>query len=73
MQKYLENNGISTAIHYPKPIHLQPAYENLNLTEGSFPITENFAKTTLSLPMFPELREDEIRYISEKIKEFFDK
>lgn len=71
LAEYLNSQGISTGVHYPIPIHLQPAYSSLGLREGSFPISERLAKTELSLPMFPELREDEIDYICEKIKEFF--
>ncbi len=73
LQKYLAENGISTGIHYPTPIHLQPAYSSLGLKEGSFPVAEKLAKTELSLPMFPELKKEEIDYVSEKIKEFFQK
>ena len=71
LQRHLEANGIGTNIHYPTPIHLQPAYNSLGLIKGSFPIAEKFAEQTLSLPMFPELREDEIKYVCGKIKEFF--
>ncbi len=73
LQKFLNEKGIATNIHYPIPIHLQPAYAFLGLKEGSFPVAENFTKTTLSLPMFPELRNDEIEYVCTAIKEFFNK
>src|SRR3989344_5920087 len=66
----LGRKGISTGIHYPVPIHLQKAYEELNLKKGSFPITEKCSDEILSLPMFAELSEEEIKYIAEKIKEF---
>ena len=69
--KFLENKGISAGVHYPKPIHLQPAYENLRLKEGSFPIAEMLAKKTLSLPIFPELRDNEIEFVCNSLKEFF--
>ncbi|MDP1729035.1 MAG: aminotransferase class I/II-fold pyridoxal phosphate-dependent enzyme [archaeon] len=68
---YLNKEGICAGIHYPIPIHLQPAYMYLNLKEGSFPVAEEVAKKTLSLPMFPELREEEIMRTCESIKEFF--
>jgi len=71
--KYLENKGISAGVHYPVPIHLQQAYNNLGLKEGSFPVAESAAKRTLSLPMFPELKKEEIEYICNSIKEFFAK
>lgn len=71
LMKYLDDNGISTGIHYPIPIHLQPAYANLNYKEGDFPITEQIAKEQLSLPMYAELTPEMVIYVSDKIKEFF--
>lgn len=71
LSKYLNKNGISTNIHYPTPIHLQKAYENLGLDKESFPIAEEVTEKTLSLPIFPELRNDEIKYICKKIGDFF--
>ena len=70
LAEFLENKGIYTGVHYPIPIHLQKAYEELGLKEGDFPVTEKYAKEMLSLPMFAELNEEEIRYIAESIKEF---
>lgn len=69
--RFLNEQDIAAGVHYPTPIHLQPAYASLGMKEGSFPVAEKLAKTTLSLPMFPELREDEIQYVCEKVKEFF--
>ncbi len=69
--KYLAERGVSTNIHYPTPIHLQPAYKHLGLPQGSFPVAEDIAKKTLSLPMFPEIRKEEIEYVCRSIKEFF--
>ena len=70
LQKHLKAQGISTGIHYPIPLHLQPAYSNLNHKQGDFPITEKYSGEILSLPMFAELTEHEIEYVVEKIKEF---
>ena len=69
--KFLDGKRISVGVHYPGSIHLQPAYQHLGFKEGDFPVAENLAKETLSLPMFPELRDDEIEYIAKSIKEFF--
>jgi dTDP-4-amino-4,6-dideoxygalactose transaminase len=55
LQAYLTERGIGTAIHYPTPIHLQPAYKDLGYHKGDFPITERAAEQVLSLPMYPEL------------------
>jgi len=63
-QQELAAAGIQTGIHYPIPIHLQPAYADLGFGEGSFPRAESSAKRLLSLPMFPELRDDGVRRIA---------
>ncbi|WP_068320843.1 DegT/DnrJ/EryC1/StrS family aminotransferase [Pyrococcus kukulkanii] len=70
---WLEKNGIQTAVHYPIPIHLQPAYARFGYKEGDLPITEKWAKTVLSIPMFVEMTKDQAKYVGEKIYEFFDK
>ena len=71
LQKYLAEAGIATVIHYPTPIHLQKAYKALHLKEGDFPISEDMAKKTLSVPLFPEITNEEIRYICQKIHDFY--
>ncbi|WP_445475520.1 DegT/DnrJ/EryC1/StrS family aminotransferase [Methanococcoides methylutens] len=70
LQKWLSSNGIATGIHYPVPIHLQQAYRELGYQEGDFPVTEEYAKNILSLPMFPELTTDEVNYVCQRVKEF---
>jgi dTDP-4-amino-4,6-dideoxygalactose transaminase len=60
VQGVLAERGIATGIHYPVPIHLQPAYADLGLARGAFPRTERAAERILSLPMFPELTEEQI-------------
>ena len=57
-------------IHYPIPIHLQPAYADLGLGPGAFPVTEAYSGQILSLPMFAELAPDDIAYVCEKVTEF---
>ena len=71
LKNYLEKNGISTVIHYPKPIHLQEAYQSLGYKKGDFPISERLANNSLSLPMFPEITNKEIYYIASTIKKFY--
>jgi UDP-2-acetamido-2-deoxy-ribo-hexuluronate aminotransferase len=63
LQQKLQQAGIPTAIHYPMPIHRQPAFAYLNLPEGSFPIAETAAKRVISLPMHPYLKAEEIQKI----------
>ena len=71
LSKFLLSCGIPTQIHYPIPIHLQPAYKKLGYKKGDFPVAEKLAREILSLPMYPELTSNEIRYISQKIKSFY--
>jgi dTDP-4-amino-4,6-dideoxygalactose transaminase len=52
---YLNQHGIGAGIHYPTPLHLQPAYADLGYTRGALPITEEVADTCLSLPIYPEM------------------
>jgi dTDP-4-amino-4,6-dideoxygalactose transaminase len=61
--------GVNCAIHYPVPIHLQKAYAFLGLRPGSFPVAELCAKEFLSLPMYPELTEEQIRFVVSTLKE----
>jgi len=70
LQMYLQEEGIGTLIHYPVPIHLQPAYRDLGFKKGSLPITEKYANEILSLPIFPELTDEEIKYISNTVNSF---
>lgn len=72
LQKYLKTQGIATGIHYPIPLHLQPAYSHLNYKKGDFPVTEEYSGEIMSLPMFAELTEEEIEGVVDKIKKFID-
>lgn len=72
LQKYLNQAGIASGLHYPIPIHLQPAYQELGYQEGDFPITEQYAKEILSLPMYPELTTDAVDYVADTIKAFLE-
>jgi dTDP-4-amino-4,6-dideoxygalactose transaminase len=70
LQKYLSENGINTGLHYPIPLHLQSAYQRYGLTNGSYPITEKVAQEIVSLPMFPQLTEEQMEYVTSKINQF---
>ena len=73
LKDWLFKNGIQCGIHYPIPIHLQPVYMTLyGYREGAFPYSEILSKTVLSLPMFPQLTDDEIDYVCEKVSEFYN-
>ena len=71
LKKYLFKKGIQTAIHYPVPIHLQPACEYLRYKKGDFVETELQSKKILSLPIHQNLTEFQIKYISKNINNFF--
>ncbi|MGB9181835.1 MAG: DegT/DnrJ/EryC1/StrS family aminotransferase [Pyrinomonadaceae bacterium] len=69
LQKRLTEAGVQTGIHYPVPIHLQPAYASLGHKAGDFPESERQAERVLSLPMFPELTDEQIMRVVEAIQE----
>jgi dTDP-4-amino-4,6-dideoxygalactose transaminase len=64
----LKEKGISVLIHYPIPLHLQEAYQELKYRRGDFPVAEAIADDILSLPMFPHLTEEQIRYVCDGLK-----
>lgn len=70
LQEYLKQKQIQTIIHYPVPLHLQPAYAHLGYKQGDFPMTEKYCNEILSLPIFPELRKHEVKEIVEAVRGF---
>jgi dTDP-4-amino-4,6-dideoxygalactose transaminase len=70
LKKYLEDNGIGCAVHYPIPLHLQKAYANLGYKAGDFPVAEKASRECLCLPMYPELTDVQIVRVKEVIKKF---
>lgn len=71
LQEYLRQQGIHTLIHYPVPIHLQPAYLDLGQGVGSFPNSELASREVLSLPIYPELTDEVVAKICRQIAKFF--
>jgi dTDP-4-amino-4,6-dideoxygalactose transaminase len=69
LQRMLQSNGIATGIHYPTPVHLQPAYSDLGYGAGDFPHSERAANDVLSLPMYPELSHTDIEIITAAIRQ----
>jgi dTDP-4-amino-4,6-dideoxygalactose transaminase len=59
----LERHGVQTGVHYPRPVHLQPAYAHLDVGAGSLPCSEKAASTELSLPMFAELTDEQVNAV----------
>jgi len=64
----LNERGIGTGVHYPVPVHLQNAYSHLGHAPGDFPVSENCAASFLSLPMFPELTEEQVNVVATELK-----
>ena len=69
----LRENGVGAMIYYPIPLHLQKVHQNLNVSEGSLPITEKNTKLVISLPMFPELTEDEQKTVAQTLIDCIEK
>lgn len=69
--KYLGDAGIGTGIFYPVPLHLQKAFRSLEYCGGELPIAEEICRKSVCLPMFPELTEEEIEYVTETVRKFF--
>jgi dTDP-4-amino-4,6-dideoxygalactose transaminase len=70
LMSYLGDKGVACGIHYPVPLHRTKAYEYLGFRPGSFPVAELAASELISLPMYPELTDDQIAYVTDCIKAF---
>jgi dTDP-3-amino-3,4,6-trideoxy-alpha-D-glucose transaminase len=70
LQNFLKKHGIGTAVHYPLPVHLQPAYRHLGYEPGSLPVTERLAQDVLSLPLYPQLHSDQVETICKCVVTF---
>jgi dTDP-4-amino-4,6-dideoxygalactose transaminase len=71
LRKFLSDRKIGNAVYYPVPLHLQPIYASLGHKAGSFPESESAANEVVSLPMFPELRTEQIHRVVSAIEEFY--
>lgn len=69
VRQLLNEQGIGAAVHYPVPLHLQPAYRHLGYAPGDFPVAEACARTVLSLPLYPELREKDVARIARALRQ----
>jgi dTDP-4-amino-4,6-dideoxygalactose transaminase len=70
LMEFLKLQGVSTLVHYPVPIHKQPAITSVLGAQHALETTEKMAKEVLSIPMHPKLTKNEVAYVSDKIKEF---
>jgi len=71
LKKHLESHKVGCALHYPLPLHLQKCYASLGYHAGDFPVAEKAARECLSLPIYPELTDEQIQRVAEVIKDFF--
>ena len=73
LKDFLAERGIGTGIHYPVPIHMQESAQFLGYREGELPVTERIAGEVLSLPMYPELTDEQVGYVADGVKAFMRK
>lgn len=71
LAEWLKSREIFTGMHYPQPVHLQECYQDLGYGIGDFPVSEEYAEKTLSLPIYPELTRDQIKWVVDSVKEFY--
>lgn len=67
---HLEENGVQTRVHYPTPLHLQPAHRDWGLKAGAFPVAERACRRELSLPFFPHLRDEELDAVADLVRRY---
>ena len=70
LRAYLQQNGVGSEIYYPLPLHLQPCFSYLGYKQGDFPVSEKMAKTSIALPIYPELEREDIEYVARMINTF---
>jgi dTDP-4-amino-4,6-dideoxygalactose transaminase len=71
LKKYLAENDIGSAIFYPKPLHLQDCFKNLGYKNGDFPVAERISDQVLSLPIYSELKKEQLEYVAKTILRFY--
>jgi len=73
LKSFLESKGVQTSVHYPKALPFEPAYDYLSLSERDFPVSAQLQNTVLSLPISPEISKDQILYVCEMIRLFYER
>ena len=70
MLAFLNNKGIGAGVHYPIPLHMQPAYRHLGYRTGNFPLAEKASLEVLSLPIYPEISDSQFGFVVDSINKF---
>jgi dTDP-4-amino-4,6-dideoxygalactose transaminase len=70
LREHLQGKGVGTAMHYPLPLHLQKCFAHLGYKEGDFPVAERAARECISLPVYPDLTDEQVDYVAAMIGEF---
>jgi dTDP-4-amino-4,6-dideoxygalactose transaminase len=70
LQAFLKEQGIGTEVYYPVPLHEQECFKDLGHERGAFPVAEAAARTSLALPIYPELRDEQIAWVADRIRDF---
>ena len=71
LKKHLDQKGVGNGLHYPVPLHMQKCYANLGYKEGDFPVAERAGRECISLPVFPEMTDEQIEYVAGNVAGFF--
>ncbi len=72
LRNFLAQNEVATEIYYPVPFHLQECFSNLGYKKGDFPVAESAADTSIALPIYPELSNEQLKFVVDKIGEFLN-
>jgi dTDP-4-amino-4,6-dideoxygalactose transaminase len=70
LKAHLEQSGVGTALHYPHPLHLQKCFAQFGHQPGDFPVAERAARECLSLPIYPELTDEQVDFVAASIRQF---
>jgi dTDP-4-amino-4,6-dideoxygalactose transaminase len=71
LRKFLAERGVATAVHYPVPLHLQPAFRDCGIGRGGLPVAERACREIVSLPLWPYMPESAVEEVATRVREFY--